>query len=92
MIREIGVQANVGVSSDETKCDMYKFHKSHWTVIFTVIKRTIDLHNQTLVVQLQKYPNTFPLGFLFPHKLFKILLHRHTFFIRVLHGDNGLST
>ena len=50
MILEIGVQANVGVSPDETKFDMSKIHKSNWTVIFTVIIGTIDLHNQTLVV------------------------------------------
>ena len=53
----IGMPTNCfKVSPDETKFDMFKIHKSNWTVPCT---EKIDLHNQSLVVQLQKYPNTF---------------------------------
>ena len=51
--------SRIKVSPDETKSDMSKIHKSNWTVPYTVLVGKIDLHNQTLVVQRQKYPNTF---------------------------------
>ena len=59
---------------------MSLIHKSNWTVPYTVLYVETDLHNQNLVVQLQKYQNTFFLVIFVSHKLFEMLLHLHTFF------------
>ena len=42
---------------------MSKIHKSNRTVTYMGLVAKIDLHNQTLVVQLEKYPKTFLLVF-----------------------------
>ena len=42
---------------------MSKINKSNWTVHYTAFVGKIDLRNQTIVVQIQKYQNTFLLVF-----------------------------
>ena len=56
---------------------------------YAVIVGKINLHNQTLVAQLQKYPNTFILVFfVFPQIVQNVVALTHYFFQHVPNVEN----
>ena len=76
------------VSPGETKFDMSKVHESNLTVPYTVLVGKIDLHKQPLVVQLQKYPNTFLLVFFVSPQIVQNVVSLAHFFQHVPHVEN----
>ena len=68
--------------------DMASKNISNWTVSYKVLPMKTDLHNQTLEVQLQKYPNSFRLVFfVFPQIVQNAVALIH-FFQHVPHVEN----
>ena len=59
---------------------MSKIHKWNWSVSYTVFVGTIDLQNETLLIQLQKYPITFILAFFVSQQIIQIVVALTHFF------------